>query len=218
MEDLKYCTVTEFCKWRKKNGYTHKVQPTQVHADIASGRITVKAREDGVWLIPSALEACEEIEKNFRPYAHGVKSKVEENPRKSVSEVMNSQKEAEAKLRGVHNGVLEGNYADFRAAKEKWSAELSRIKYETLVGKLIEVSVVRKALYEAGRVISSGHDSMAAQLPPILAGLTNLTQIEKLLKKSFEELDKELANKIVNLEEEILIFMAEEPEDSLEAE
>lgn len=96
------------------------------------------------------------------------------------------------------------DYAASRAAKEYYDAELARLKFEEKEKILVASSVVTKLLYEAGRIIRSGHDSIVCQLAPALASETDILAVEKRLKVALLELDEELADKIANLQESFI--------------
>ena len=100
-----------------------------------------------------------------------------------------------------------------RAAKEYYEAELSRLKFEEKEGTLIPATLVRKVLYEAGRIIRAGHDDIVAQLAPELASETVIDAVERLLKTGLDRLDNQFADKIQHLEESLLAADQSEPLD-----
>lgn len=92
------------------------------------------------------------------------------------------------------------DYNVSRAAREHFESELARIKLAEKEKELIPATVVRKILYECGRIIRAGHDNTILQLSPDLAAETSIDLVEKMLRESLERLDNQLADKILNLQ------------------
>lgn len=98
----------------------------------------------------------------------------------------------------------ESDYNVHRAHREFYQSELARLKVEQQKGSLVEASVVKKLLYEAGHIIRVGHEDIVSQLAPDLAAETNIGAVEKLLKARLDQLDTDLADQIDKLDERIL--------------
>ena len=99
-----------------------------------------------------------------------------------------------------------------RAKREFYDSEFARLKFEEKQGTLVPGSIVRKVLYEAGRIVGAGLDNIVSQLAPDLASETAIAAVEHILKVSFDKLRTEMADKVDKLDE-LLVDEAEESED-----
>ncbi len=109
-------------------------------------------------------------------------------------------------------GGKEG-YAQYRTKKEFYESELARLKVARITGELIPAEVVKKVLYECGRIIRAGHEDIVSQLAPDLAAETNIAAIEKVLKTRLDRLDSDLADRIEKLDETLLNASEEDQPD-----
>ncbi len=88
------------------------------------------------------------------------------------------------------------DYWASKAAREYYEAELARMKCEERSGALVPPDTVRRALFDAGRIVRNGHEDLVVSLAPQLAGLTDLDPIEQLLRKEFRALDERFAQQV----------------------
>jgi hypothetical protein len=92
------------------------------------------------------------------------------------------------------------NFNESRAWKEFYDSQRAKLKYEETLGALAPMPEVKNFLYSCGQVVKQGHASLIVQLAPQIASMTSITAVEKLLKREFERIDNDLADKIQKME------------------
>lgn len=188
-------TKSAYAKHRKEQGLPGG-SPAAVHYAIQDGRIKVTRgkieldQADLDWAKNTSQAAC----------AAGIKGGAGRAAQRKEEPPKVRPKVSSAPL--PQPAIADLNTS--KANKEFYESELSRLKFEEKEGTLIPASVVRKVLYEAGRIVRAGHDDIVSQLAPDLASETAISLVERILKKALDALDNTLAERIVNLESSLL--------------
>lgn len=78
-------------------------------------------------------------------------------------------------------GVTDRGYTAARAMREAFAAKTAKLEYERLAGKLVDVDTVRREAFEVGRRVRDAILSLPDRLSPILAGLTDVNDIHRVL-------------------------------------
>lgn len=184
-------TKANYAKHRRESGLAGGSAPA-VHYAIRDGRITVNP--DG---LIDAAQADREWVNNTNPasQASGVRA--------GAARAAQRKQQASPSLTPPE-GASTNDYNKSRASKEFYESELARLKFAERDGSLIPATVVKKILYEAGRIIRTGHEDIVAQLAPDLSTELDLNAVERLLKRSLMDLDNALAERILDLENTLL--------------
>ena len=85
---------------------------------------------------------------------------------------------------------LVSSYAASRAAREAYSARLTKLEFEQRSGKLVDADEVRAQIFALGRRLRDTILCLPDRLAPVLAGETDAAVIHRLLT---EELERGLA-------------------------
>jgi hypothetical protein len=85
---------------------------------------------------------------------------------------------------------LASSYAASRAAREAYSARLTKLEFEQRSGKLVDADEVRAQIFALGRRLRDTLLCLPDRLAPVLAGETDAAVIHRLLT---EELERGLA-------------------------
>ena len=68
-----------------------------------------------------------------------------------------------------------------RTIKESYAAKTAQLEYEKMIGQLVPVADVRKAVAEIGTNIRNSLENFADKLSPIMAAETNIDKCHKLI-------------------------------------
>lgn len=167
----------DYARHRKENGLPGGSKPSVTYA-IQDGRITI----DPVTQLIDSEKADAQWLANTNPQASatGVKAG-------AAAAKVHRERAAQSPP---------PDYAVARAQREHYESELARIKFEEKAKILVPARVIQKFLYSCGRIIRAGHDDLISQMAPALASETNIAGVERILKRSLDNLDNELANRI----------------------
>ncbi len=181
---------TEYARYRKERGYEGTSQEA-VRKAIETGRISYAP--DTKLIDPEVADKS--WRKNTEPRPKGASKPFTRRKKKSDE-----------------TAPAETDYNVSRAKREWYDSELARLKVEEKRGMLISAGVVRKVLYEAGRIVGGGLDNIVSQLAPDLASETSIALVERILKMAFDKLRTEMADRVEKLDE-LLTGEEDEPED-----
>src|SRR5690242_18151759 len=192
---------SQYAKHRRESGLPGGSPPAVTYA-IRDGRITIDPNTD---LIDSEV-ADRQWAENTSPAAQnaGVTA--------GIARALQIQTNPETrKQKGSHNStgrpvkdpLSRDDFAKARASKEFYEAELARLKFEEKKGLLIPARLVKKVLYEAGRLIRNGHEALIVKIAPDLSSETSIESVERILKRELDELDNRLADKVAKLDDEL---------------
>jgi len=84
----------------------------------------------------------------------------------------------------------------WKTVRERAAAEREKLALAREVGKVIDAGEAVKAFTAAGRIHAKSRDSVPTQLAPKLVGLTDVREIEKLIRAEFREADRRAADEI----------------------
>lgn len=76
-----------------------------------------------------------------------------------------------------------------RAAREYWNAKKAQIEYEEKAGELLPTSDVKRMVFSVGRMHAAAREQAPGQLAPMLVGLIDPLEIERVIRELLRELD-----------------------------
>lgn len=114
---------------------------------------------------------------------------------KNTSQVNQRHHEAPAAAPGPQVGGP--SYSQSRAVRETYMARLAKIEFETRSSKVMDKAEVQAMFASFGRAIRSAHENLPAQIAPMLAGVTDLDQIEAIVRKELRAVDESVAKEVL---------------------
>lgn len=194
---------SQYAKHRRENGLPGGSPPAVTYA-IRDGRITINPKTD---LIDSEV-ADRQWAENTSPAAQnaGVTAGIAR-----AEQIRNHPETRKPKGgRPIKDPISRDDFAKARASKEFYEAELARLKFEEKQGTLLSAKLVKKVLYEAGRLIRNGHEALIIKIAPDLSAESQISEVERILKRELDELDNHLADKVAKLDDDLLRSESEE--------
>lgn len=91
-----------------------------------------------------------------------------------------------------------------RAEKEHYLAQTAKLEFERAIGKLVETVSVQHAGAEAGTALRARLENLADQLAPLIAPITDESEVRRLLDDHIEVILTELADKFAGLAAEMV--------------
>ena len=83
-----------------------------------------------------------------------------------------------------------------RKHREFWLAKKERLKFEQASGLLLPATEVRQQGFAMGRMHASARESLPSALAPQLVGLTDLTEIERIIRDGLRAADARVAKEL----------------------
>jgi hypothetical protein len=87
---------------------------------------------------------------------------------------------------------------DAKTRLEAAKAEMAELKLAKQRGELVEVGEARKTWHAIGRMFAQARENVPKQLAPLLAGKTDLLEIEKLVRIAYRDADGRVADEIAS--------------------
>ena len=100
--------------------------------------------------------------------------------------------ESEKKAVAESVGTLSMSYNAARTFHEQYKAALAKLKYDQDSGKLVDVNVVEKAAFDAGRKIRDQIQSIPSRVAALVAAENNQHECKKILTEEFNRVLAEL--------------------------
>ncbi|MEN6533804.1 MAG: hypothetical protein ABFD89_09095 [Bryobacteraceae bacterium] len=94
--------------------------------------------------------------------------------------------------------------SEARTRRERAEADLAELKARRAAGEVIEAEQARKTFAQIGRIYAAGREGMPKQLAPKLIGLTDLTEIEAILRSELRAADARISDEIESRHGELL--------------
>jgi len=89
---------------------------------------------------------------------------------------------------------LAASYAPSRGMREGYLARIAKLEYEQMAGKLIDADEARAAMFVTARLVRENLLGIPSRLAPVIAGLTDRAEIQRLLEQEISTCLAELAN------------------------
>ncbi len=94
--------------------------------------------------------------------------------------------------------------SEARTRRERAEADMAELKARKAAGEVIEAVLARKSFVAMGRIYSAARESLPRQLAPKLIGLTDLAEIEKILRAELRSADSRIADEIESRHGDVL--------------
>lgn len=189
------------------------VSDTAVHKAIKSGRVTIAGRTEKsdrpllAW--PQVLEDWKANSDSSKRHTVGPtgtsarRAKYAAGP--PADELPTARQAAEQpgpeamELGGDRLRPGTPSLAQAKAVRENYLARLAKLEYEQKIGKLISADEVRLKAFNAARAARDALNTMEDRLAPILASITDLQEVRRVLREDIRRTCERIATDIAKL-------------------
>lgn len=100
--------------------------------------------------------------------------------------------------------ILGESMIDARTRRERAEADIAELKARRAAGEVIEAAQARKSFAAMGRIYTAAREGLPKQLAPKLIGLTDLAEIERILRAELRAADTRIADEIESRHGDVL--------------